>query len=49
MSKHEKSQIWEKYEDDGSKNHSQCPRCGSFLADHEDRMSCGKCGYTKHQ
>lgn len=26
-----------------------CPRCGDgvFLADHEDRRSCGKCGYTE--
>lgn len=25
-----------------------CPKCeGSFLADHEDRLSCGKCGYTE--
>jgi small subunit ribosomal protein S27Ae len=26
-----------------------CPKCGSgvFLAKHEDRYSCGKCGYTE--
>ncbi len=26
-----------------------CPRCGEgvFLADHPDRLSCGKCGYTQ--
>lgn len=26
-----------------------CPRCGEgvFLAEHSDRMSCGKCGYTE--
>jgi len=26
-----------------------CPRCGDgvFLAEHEDRLSCGRCGYTK--
>ncbi|MGQ9720845.1 MAG: 30S ribosomal protein S27ae [Candidatus Jordarchaeum sp.] len=26
-----------------------CPRCGSgiFMANHYDRMSCGKCGYTE--
>ncbi len=25
-----------------------CPRCGPdvFMADHGDRLSCGKCGYT---
>ncbi len=26
-----------------------CPRCGQgvFLAEHKDRWSCGKCGYTE--
>ncbi|MHC1579554.1 MAG: 30S ribosomal protein S27ae [Candidatus Alkanophagales archaeon] len=26
-----------------------CPRCGEgvFLAEHPDRRSCGKCGYTE--
>jgi len=25
-----------------------CPRCkGSFLAEHKNRKSCGKCGYTE--
>ena len=26
-----------------------CPECGDgvFLAVHKDRLSCGKCGYTK--
>ncbi len=26
-----------------------CPRCGQgvFLAQHEDRVSCGRCGYTE--
>ncbi|MCW7071375.1 MAG: 30S ribosomal protein S27ae [Methanophagales archaeon] len=26
-----------------------CPRCGTgvFLAEHKDRFSCGKCGYTE--
>jgi len=28
---------------------SVCPRCGNgvFLADHGNRQSCGKCGYTE--
>lgn len=28
--------------------HRTCPKCGPgyFLADHYDRWSCGKCGYT---
>ncbi|MDI6859974.1 MAG: 30S ribosomal protein S27ae [Methanocellales archaeon] len=26
-----------------------CPRCGDgvFLAEHSDRLACGKCGYTE--
>ncbi len=24
-----------------------CPKCGSRMADHADRYSCGKCGYTE--
>ncbi|MFA5394488.1 MAG: 30S ribosomal protein S27ae [Methanomicrobiales archaeon] len=26
-----------------------CPRCGRgvFMGEHEDRFSCGKCGYTE--
>lgn len=26
-----------------------CPRCGEgvFLAEHKDRLACGKCGYTE--
>lgn len=26
-----------------------CPKCGSgvFMAQHEDRVSCGRCGYTE--
>ena len=30
-------------------NKSYCPKCGDgvFLAEHSDRKSCGKCGYTE--
>ncbi|MHA1986936.1 MAG: 30S ribosomal protein S27ae [Promethearchaeota archaeon] len=30
------------------RNHRSCPKCGPsyFLANHYDRSSCGKCGYT---
>ena len=26
-----------------------CPKCGPgvFMAEHKDRVSCGKCGYTE--
>lgn len=28
---------------------TNCPRCGAgtYLAEHADRLSCGKCGYTE--
>ncbi|MBP1909955.1 30S ribosomal protein S27ae [Methanolobus bombayensis] len=31
------------------RTHQSCPRCGEgvFLAEHKDRRSCGKCGYTE--
>jgi|GEM_PF-225192 small subunit ribosomal protein S27Ae len=48
MAKHEKVNINEKYNEDGEYEGEKCPRCSSFLAEHEDRKSCGKCGYTKH-
>jgi len=25
----------------------KCPRCGSFMAKHVNRYTCGKCGYTE--
>ena len=37
---------------DGNRvNHDNkyCPKCGEsvFMAEHNDRRSCGKCGYTE--
>jgi small subunit ribosomal protein S27Ae len=31
-----------------TRTHRTCPKCGVgfFLADHYDRWSCGRCGYT---
>jgi len=31
------------------KNNKSCPKCGkdSYLANHKDRMTCGKCGYVE--
>ena len=31
------------------KNNKSCPKCSveSFLANHKDRLTCGKCGYTE--
>jgi ubiquitin-small subunit ribosomal protein S27Ae len=32
-----------------SRTHKSCPKCGpgSFLAEHADRRSCGRCGYSE--
>jgi ubiquitin-small subunit ribosomal protein S27Ae len=32
-----------------TRTHKFCPKCGpgTFLADHKDRRSCGKCGYSE--
>jgi small subunit ribosomal protein S27Ae len=32
-----------------NRTHKSCPKCGPgiFLAEHEDRRSCGKCGYSE--
>jgi ubiquitin-small subunit ribosomal protein S27Ae len=32
-----------------SRSHKFCPKCGpgTFLAEHADRRSCGRCGYTE--
>jgi ubiquitin-small subunit ribosomal protein S27Ae len=44
-----KSQKWKMYEisGDSAKAKKSCPKCGPgvFLADHKDRMACGRCGY----
>lgn len=31
------------------KKNKSCPKCGKgvFLAQHKDRVHCGKCGYTE--
>ena len=30
------------------KTRKECPKCGAgvFMAEHKNRYSCGKCGYT---
>ncbi len=32
-----------------SRTHRSCPKCGAgvFLAEHADRRSCGRCGYSE--
>lgn len=35
--------------DEIERTREACPKCGPgvFLADHGDRRSCGRCGYTE--
>ena len=35
--------------DSVERTRQSCPRCGEgvFLAEHKDRRTCGKCGYTE--
>jgi small subunit ribosomal protein S27Ae len=42
----------ELYKIDGTiveRKNRYCPKCGEgvFLAEHKNRLSCGKCGYTE--
>jgi small subunit ribosomal protein S27Ae len=32
-----------------TRTHKSCPKCGpgTFLAEHPNRRSCGKCGYSE--
>lgn len=44
--------VYEKYSASGDKverKNKICPKCGqgTFLAQHKDRVHCGKCGYTE--
>lgn len=39
---------YELYDDDGTTDREQCPRCGdTFLGDYGDRLHCGGCSYTE--
>lgn len=44
-----KSSQYEIKEGKLERKRASCPKCGAgvFLAEHKDRLSCGKCGYTK--
>jgi len=50
-SKHKIVQVWKKYKVDGSKTERppSCPRCGegTFLAQHKDRATCGRCHFSE--
>jgi ubiquitin-small subunit ribosomal protein S27Ae len=42
---------YSKYKTEGDKlsKGKTCPKCGPaiFVAEHKDRISCGRCGYTE--
>ena len=46
--KNHPSEVYKTYENGKTKNHF-CPKCGAgtFMTEHKDRRSCGKCGYTE--
>ena len=41
--------LYEVSGDTLTRTHKACPKCGPgvFLAEHGDRRSCGKCGYSE--
>jgi ubiquitin-small subunit ribosomal protein S27Ae len=50
--KKEAQKIYKAYEvssDSAKRKNKFCPKCGpgTFMADHKDRSSCGKCGYME--
>jgi len=49
--KHPNIKKGEKYKIDGDKvtREKSCPKCGpsAFMAQHEKRSHCGKCGFTE--
>ena len=50
--KQKKSEIWKMYKIDGNtinRVNRTCPKCGegTFLAEHDNRFTCGRCGYTE--
>jgi len=45
-------QVWKYFKVEGDKLvklKKECPKCGPgvYMAEHKDRWSCGKCGYTE--
>lgn len=44
-----KRELYEVQGDNLIRKKKTCPKCGDgvFMAEHADRLSCGKCGYTE--
>ncbi|MCS6768507.1 MAG: 30S ribosomal protein S27ae [Candidatus Nitrosocaldus sp.] len=52
MGKGSNTQVWKYYAIEGNKIRRlrrECPRCGRgvFMAEHSDRVTCGRCNYTE--
>lgn len=43
--------LFEVEGDSLKRKNKTCPKCGPgvYLADHKDRMSCGKCAYSERK
>jgi ubiquitin-small subunit ribosomal protein S27Ae len=46
------SKRWKMYATDSNSakiKNKECPKCstGYYMAEHKDRRTCGKCGYTE--
>lgn len=50
MGKHQasKEKLWSIEDNKVVRTHKHCPKCGPgvYMAEHYDRVHCGKCGYT---
>lgn len=48
-SKSHPTKVWKFYDSTGKHKNKSCPKCGKgvFMAQHKDRITCGKCGYTE--
>lgn len=46
-----KSDLYKVEGDKLTRLRDQCPKCGpgTYLAAHQDRKHCGRCGYTEFQ
>jgi len=44
-----KSKLYKFEGDELKRLRPHCPRCGPgvFMAEHENRLACGRCGYTE--
>ncbi|HIH22082.1 MAG: 30S ribosomal protein S27ae [Candidatus Diapherotrites archaeon] len=49
VKKKTKSALYETKGDALARKNKFCPKCGAgvFMAEHKDRLACGKCGYAE--